>query len=103
MSKRLSERAWRSRVRAFERSGLTQVAWCRRHGVPMSSFGRWRARFRKEAEIAQTSALVPIVVREPDPGSTGCSLIVTVGSLRLVANGQLDSNWLVRVLRGLCG
>ena len=42
--KRRSELEWTEILRRFETSDLTVRAFCRRHGLALSSFQRWRSR-----------------------------------------------------------
>jgi len=51
----MSERAkdWQRLVRAWQRSGLSQAAFCRQHGLSPVTFSSWRHR------IASPAAVVP--------------------------------------------
>lgn len=44
--KRGSAPQWRDLFQRYESSGLTQEQFCRRHGLALSSFQRWRQRLR---------------------------------------------------------
>lgn len=39
-------RFWAAHVAAWERSGLTQTAYCREYGLSRHAFGWWRRKFR---------------------------------------------------------
>lgn len=52
------EDLWRQRLRRFERSGLSAVAFCAEEGVSAPSFYAWRRRLRPAAEPA--ARLVPV-------------------------------------------
>jgi len=41
-------RYWRGMVGAWEKSGVTQRAFCEERGISLSGFCWWRCRFRKE-------------------------------------------------------
>jgi hypothetical protein len=50
---------WRDHVRAWRNSGLSRMAYCQRHDLPVSTFHQWVARLRptfqrprKTAEVA---------------------------------------------------
>lgn len=53
---------WQKHLRAWESSGVTQVAYCRRHRLSLANFGYWRKRDSKSTVTAP--AIIP-VVREP--------------------------------------
>jgi hypothetical protein len=36
--------SWEKKIRAWVKSGLTQSEYCKRNGIPLSSFGNWRRR-----------------------------------------------------------
>lgn len=47
---RRGEKAWTEIVRAFQESGLSSTAFCRREGVALSSLQRWRQRVRPQRD-----------------------------------------------------
>lgn len=53
---------WRPHLAAWNGSGLSQAAYCRRHGLSIKSFAYWRRRLRRTEGVAD--ALVPIVVAD---------------------------------------
>jgi transposase-like protein len=56
---------WAGHVAAWQSSGLSQSAYCRRQGLSLASFGYWRRQLRThepEADVPVTQALVPIQV-----------------------------------------
>ena len=56
--KRRSEAEWAEILRRFESSGLASRSFCRREGVALSSFQRWRRRLGSVA-AAEFVELVP--------------------------------------------
>ncbi len=54
---------WQGHINAWQCSGLSQAAYCRRHRLPPANFRYWRKRCRTSA--AQTPEIIP-VVREGD-------------------------------------
>jgi len=65
MAKRLGEEYWRKHIAGWERSGLTQVAYCTQQGLRAKTFSRWRNKELARAEPAGKVApvtLVPISV-----------------------------------------
>jgi transposase-like protein len=63
MTKQERAEAWRGHLESWHKSGLTQVAYCRQHGISIKTFHRWR---RKEKEAQSTTpstlTLVPVSV-----------------------------------------
>ena len=65
MSKRRDSAArWREIVRGHAESGLSVAAYCRRTGVPQSSFFAWRRKLRDAATFAE----VRVAPRKAGPG-----------------------------------
>ena len=62
--RRRSESEWAEILRRFESSGLTVRAFCRRHGLSLSSFQRWRSRLGS-ASPAEFVELVPTTAATP--------------------------------------
>src|SRR5262245_37924059 len=59
------EQFWRETVAAWQKSGLSVRAFCRRRGVPQPNFHAWRRTLRKrdaERSAAQPTAFVPLHV-----------------------------------------
>ena len=50
-------RRWEKRIAAWEESGLTQIEYCRIHGLNSGRFTYWKARLKKKSD---TPSLVPI-------------------------------------------
>jgi hypothetical protein len=104
MSRLAKQVHWRKRVLAFERSGLTRVAWCAREGVATATLDYWRRRSRAVVEGLKP-ALIPIVVsdtRVAEAVGTGGTLEIDLGGgVRLRADAQVSAQWLASVLRGL--
>ena len=59
---------WSEHIAAWHRSGLSQGAYCRRHGLSQSSWGYWRKRLATSADegAAPRVTIVPV----PLPAST---------------------------------
>jgi hypothetical protein len=103
---------WFKRVVDFERSGLTRVAWCERHGLVAATLDYWRLRWR---ERDKRTSLVPVVVSNDLPGRTGVGLDllsqrtgrgagvveIELSGCRLRVDGLVDATWLCAVLGGL--
>ncbi len=96
MAKRQGEEFWRKHLEAWGQSGLTQVAYCERHGLSEKSFYRWR---RKEAGgLARSLTLVPVSVTMPE--AEGVVRLHSPGGWRIEIPGH-SGPWLVELLRQL--
>ena len=62
---------WVGHIAAWQRSGLTQGAYCRQHGLALSSLRYWRARLdkSKDTETASGSSVTIVAVPLPAPSS----------------------------------
>ena len=89
---------WAKRVRLFEASGMSQRAWCERHGVSAGSLAYWRRR----QVGAGSPGLVPIVASPSSAApSSFTSIEIEFGAIRLRVLGGADAAWLCALLRGL--
>lgn len=69
--------AWRRRLSEWKRSGLSQAAFCRRHGLREQQFSWWKqrlgsrrpARTATKAKVApKSAAFVPVQLSEAEAG-----------------------------------
>lgn len=88
------EQTWRKRILAFERSGLSAVAWCRRTNVPLSSLGRWRSRLAASTE----PSLLPILMEVP---AAAAVVEISVGRVQVRVPSSVDADWLIRLILGM--
>ena len=85
-----------AQVDAWQRSGMSQAAFCRSRGVSVKSFGYWR---RKHAQAAGPSrALVPIMV---DDGVPLLAELDLPGGLRLRVPLSADAARIGALVRSL--
>lgn len=66
--KRRSEAEWTEILRGFESSGLSSREFCRRRGLALSSFQRWRGRLGRVG-AAEFVELVPTSTLSASPAS----------------------------------
>lgn len=90
MSKQANVVLWEKRVGSWRSSGLSQRAWCLRHGISPQTFGYWCRR------LSSRDAMLPVVVQALDEP---VSVEVTLGngvSLRLppAMPDEAVSRWL---------
>ena len=120
-SPRRSREYWHAQVEAHRRSGLSQVAFCRRRGLRKGTFSFWKwkvthdvgARRDRRAALAlrpaEGPAFVPIQITSPGVAAACTALCegageieITLGRDRLVrVRGPVDPAWLMAVLRGV--
>ena len=94
MSKQTKMALWEKRLGSWRSSGLSQRAWCLRHGISPQAFGYWCRR------LSSRDAMLPVVVQT---GGEAAPVEVVLGngvSLRLPPSlsGEALSRWL-QVLR----
>lgn len=109
--------SWRAILEEWRQSGLPQVEFCRRRGIPSGTLSCWKHKVAREAQTAtrpaasgpaarpERPAFVPVrVVSAPAPGSAGGAgeLEIVLGRDRLVrVRGRVDVEWLRQVLGAL--
>lgn len=100
MAKRLGSKYWQGHLKAWKRSGLTQVAYCAANELSIKTFGRWRCR-----ELA-----APQAFDSPDltlvPASVGASAKSSVIQLHSPGGWRIElpvgnAPWLSELLRQL--
>ncbi len=82
-------------VEQWRKSGLSQQAYCERHGLTYTSFKNW---MRKRPIDIAPSPLVPIEIRS---SSDADWLIEATGGLRVHVPAQTDSQSLARLFQAL--
>lgn len=61
---------WRRRFEQFERSGLSQMSFCREHGLALSTFTLWKRRLKLRA--TERPAFIPVELKK-EPARTASS------------------------------
>ena len=69
MAKGLGTGYWQEQLAAWSRSGLTQVAYCAKHGVNIKTFQRWRGK-ALAGVVPATVTLVPVKFKAANRGGT---------------------------------
>ncbi len=116
--------SWRAVLEEWRRSGLRQVEFCRRRGIPPGTLSCWKHKLAREAQVAAgpaTSgpagpparpAFVPVRIVSPRaprlelppgaPADGAGELEIVLGGGRLVrVRGRVDAEWLRQVLGAL--
>jgi hypothetical protein len=111
---------WQAQIEAHRGSGLSQVAFCARHGLRKGTFSFWKWKLTRDAgpslgragslatRAGTTPAFVPIQLAATEgPGDAAArapdgEVEITLGRDRRVrVRGRVDPVWLVQVLHGL--
>jgi len=109
--------SWRAILEEWRRSGLRQVEFCRRRGIPPGTLSCWKHKLAHEAQaparpaasgpagLPGRPAFVPVrVVSPPTPAPADGvgELEIVLGGDRLVrVRGRVDVEWLAQVLGAL--
>jgi hypothetical protein len=108
---------WQAQIEAHRGSGLSQVAFCARHGLRKGTFSFWKWKLTRDAgaglghaatRAGMPPAFVPIQItagegpcRAAVPAPDG-EVEITLGrDWRVRVRGCVDPAWLVQVLHGL--
>ncbi len=100
---------------AWERSGLTMAAFCRKRGIRPKRLYWWRSRlaeWTKESEPAEQpdldaepGLLVEAVVVTPSSATTTAAVKLHLRSgdrIEVLSPACVEADWLLRLARGLC-
>jgi len=104
-----SEKAvyWSEHIEAWQRSGLSQGAYCRRHDLSQSSLSYWRKRLgvTNDGEAASFVTIVPVPLlasAQADMASAPDPLLVHVGDgFRIEIRGDFAAPVLEKLVRTL--
>jgi hypothetical protein len=64
---------WAKHIEGWRTSGLSQLGYCQKHGIPLSTFGFWRKRLAGE-NTTTALEIVPVNL----PGATSSTPVVVV-------------------------
>lgn len=93
---------WAAQIEAWQTSGMTQAGWCAQQGLAYATFGYWRQRLRRAAQVPSAGAGLTLV-----PARLHTQALDSVLTLRSPAGWQcqlpatLEAAWLAALLRGL--
>jgi hypothetical protein len=99
---------WAAHVAAWQSSGVSQAAYCRRHGLSLGSFGYWRRQLRTDrdepdAGVPEARALLPIHMAPmaTSPLSSWGVEVCLSNGLRVRLPGLDDAASVVSLVRAL--
>ncbi|MCP5245169.1 MAG: IS66 family insertion sequence element accessory protein TnpB [Burkholderiales bacterium] len=87
-------------IKAWQASGLSQVAYCRDHGLNSKTFGNWLWAYRVGAEHNQSATLIPVKITSTAPVSDYLKLRCS-GGHTLELPSDVSPQWLGELLRCL--
>ena len=87
-------------IKAWQASGLSQVAYCRDHGLNSKTFGNWLRVYRDVQKDNQRTSLIPVTIRTTTTPSDYLKLRCSGGhTLELPAD--VSPQWLGELLKCL--
>lgn len=97
---------WQEHIGKWEKSGLSQAAYCRENKLSEGSFSEWRRKMRSNSlsnSGAQVSKSAPFgsATRFVDVSPTPTTLEIECGKLRIHVSPGFDANHLRRVVEVL--
>ena len=99
MSSRIN---WNHHIEAWQASGLSQAAYCRLHGLGISSFSARLSEHRASAPPPPTPpALVPVKIEPAKPVAADPLVLRTASGHRLEMPASAEPRWVAELLRCL--
>ncbi|MCP5246042.1 MAG: IS66 family insertion sequence element accessory protein TnpB [Burkholderiales bacterium] len=87
-------------IKAWQASGLSQVAYCRDHGLNSKTFGNWLRVYRDVQKHNPRISLMPVTIRTTAPAADHLKLRCSGGhTLELPAD--VSPQWLGELLKCL--
>lgn len=90
---------WLNYIGGWQHGGLSQAAYCQKHGLNTNSFTGYLGEFRKHENLAPAE-LIPVQVKE-ELSVTHHVLLFTVQDCRLELPATVSAQWLAELLRCL--
>jgi len=91
---------WIAHIEGWQRSGLSQAAYCRQHNLNANSFTGRLSEFRKQAKHS-TPELIPVQVSTDKTSPTMNQLVLQMHNCRLELPGTVSAPWIAELLQCL--
>ncbi len=91
---------WIKHIEAWQRSGLSQAAYCRQHQLNAKSFSG-RLRHSREPGLSTLPELIPVQIKTEEPQTLPQVLVLTVQGCRLELPTTVSAQWLSQLMRCL--
>ncbi|MHB1953010.1 MAG: IS66 family insertion sequence element accessory protein TnpA [Sulfobacillus sp.] len=93
---------WRGHVNAWQRSGLSQAAYCNAHGLVARQLGYWIRNMPASHGVeAHALTMVPARVLHPLPVDAQALVLQNAQGWQLTLPATVSTAWLAALLRGL--
>ena len=96
----VNRQRWLAHIDSWNRSGLTQRAFCQQHSLGLASFRRWRAIAMREGKPADSSVATFLPVNVVEPGAADLTVVIN-DSLRIEIPVGFDLATLRQVVQAL--
>ncbi len=91
---------WIKHIEAWQRSGLSQAAYCRQHQLNAKSFSG-RLKHYREQGLSTRPKLIPVQVNKEERQPLPQVLVLTVQGCRLELPVTVSPEWLSQLMRCL--
>ena len=96
------QREWQSRIEDYQASGLSQIEYCRRHGIKPKLFYNWKHRLKQLDSNSSPSMkggeFIPVCISEYDKHQQSGSILLRVGKVDIVVTQETDGSLLHRAI-----
>lgn len=87
-------------IKAWETSGLSQVAYCREHGLNIKTFGNWLRAYRDKQKYNPRTSLMPVTIKAAAPALNHLKLRCSSNHI-LELPADISPQWLGELLKCL--
>lgn len=100
-----TEGFWAHHLEASLKSGMTQAAYCKQHGLSASAYYYWKRRLGFPKETPESLRFVPLELSDtqvlPFRSSSTSAIQISMGAFSVEARADIDLAHLENVLRVL--
>lgn len=89
----------RQHVAAWQSSGLSQAAYCRRHGIKLPTFHTWQGLYKEQESLP--SSLVPVRIERSLPTLSSPVVLRDSRGYSLEIPATHSAQWVAELLRCL--
>lgn len=97
MTQSPKQQYWQRHIRAWQRSGLSQTAYCQDQQLSLASFGYWR----KRCSVIPAAALLPAVIPVLRETPASSAQLRSPGGWQILLPAELDASVLCKLLARL--
>jgi hypothetical protein len=97
-----ASQVWRQHVEAFQKSGLTRPAYCRKHRIRVSQLDYWRRKLSSAGIGEEEAQWVPVTIAE-EAAEADCGIQLWIGKLRIELHSGFDRRLLSEILLAVNG